>query len=219
MVMQIGRYPMTRCHASLCFLAILLLAPLKALSGDYAIDIHHKGETFRGTTLFAETINPQRPKIVEVDMDGRVVWEYVIPKEIVRGGKPGQALDVEWIPSTDTILFVMPFKGIYEVDRNKKIVWRHLTEKVSHDADRLPSGNTLYTFAWEGESDPQVTEITPDGTIVWQWAAKGPHHAGSAQTPGLHRTGRLRPRQRGHPPGKRTDPHQHAQLLHHRGGR
>lgn len=190
---------MTRCLVPLCVLAILLLAPLKALSGGYVLNVYDREAAFRGTTIFAETINPQQPKIVEVDMDGRVVWEYVIPREIVRGGKPGQAMDVEWIPATDNILFVMPFKGIYEVNRDRKIVWKHLTKKVSHDADRLPNGNTLYTFAWERESDPQVTEISPDGTIVWQWTAKDHttpdqrRHQGTIQRDGFaHVNGAIR---------------------------
>ena len=162
---------MNRWLALIGVLSLLFLTPSKALCGDYSIDVHAGNKAFQGTTLFAETIDPAHPRIVEVDMDGNTVWEYAIPREIVRGGRPGQAMDVEWIPATDTILFVMPFKGIYEVSRKKEIVWRHLTKAVSHDADRLPGGNTLYTFAWEDKGDPEVTEITPDGTVVWQWIA------------------------------------------------
>ncbi|MBG0791007.1 MAG: aryl-sulfate sulfotransferase [Desulfovibrionaceae bacterium] len=155
----------------LCFLAILIFLPCRASAGEYAIDVHARGKACPGTTLFAETMDPRRPKIVEVDMDGRVVWEYAVPQDIARGGRPGQAMDVEWIPDTDHILFVMPFKGIFEVDRQGAIVWRHLTDRVSHDADRLRNGNTLYTFAWEKKGDPEVTEITPNGDVVWQWIA------------------------------------------------
>ena len=162
---------MNRWLALIGVLSLLFLAPSKALCGDYSIDVRAWDKACRGTTLFAETIDPAHPRIVEVDMDGNTVWEYAIPREIVRGGRPGQAMDVEWIPATDTILFVMPFKGIYEVNRKKEIVWRHLTKTVSHDADRLPGGNTLYTFAWENKGAPEVTEITPDGTVVWQWIA------------------------------------------------
>ncbi|WP_147821914.1 aryl-sulfate sulfotransferase [Salidesulfovibrio onnuriiensis] len=155
-------------HALLCIL--LLALPALAAAADYTVDVN-TDKAFRGTTLFAETMDPKHPRIVEVDMDGAVVWEYAIPTEIVRGGHPGQAMDIEWIPETDTILFVMPLKGIYEVDRNKQIVWKHLTKRVSHDADKLPNGNILYSFAWERENDTQVFEITPDGKEVWHWRA------------------------------------------------
>ncbi len=162
---------MKRLRLSLWVVVSFLLFPAMTMAVDYTVDINVKGKAFNGTTLFAETSNPARPKLVEVDMNGKVVWEYTIPSHIARGGKPGQALDIEWIPATDTILFVMPFKGIYEVNRNKEIIWEHKTTKVSHDADKLPNGNILYTFAWESKNEAQVTEITPDGTIVWQWFA------------------------------------------------
>jgi len=53
------------------------------------------------------------------------------------------------------------------------VVWSHLDNKVSHDADRLPNGNTLYVFGHEDKkSDAQVKEVNPDGRIVWSWYAK-----------------------------------------------
>lgn len=158
-------------HHLLVFAIALFLLPGAALAVDYSVPVNVADKAFRGTTLFAETSDPKHPRLVEVDMAGKVVWEYAIPWSIVRGGSPGQAMDVEWIPATDTILFVMPFKGIYEVDRSGKIVWEYRTKRVSHDADKLPNGNILYTFAWESPGDAEVTEITPDGKVVWQWVA------------------------------------------------
>ncbi len=105
-------------------------------------------------------------------MQGHIVWEYTIPFHLVRGSKPGHAMDVEWVPETDTILFVLPHKGIFEVNRNKKIIWEYRTNKVSHDADKLPNGNIMFSFAWERPDDAQLTEITPDGEVVWQWFVK-----------------------------------------------
>jgi len=135
------------------------------------LDVYQPNKVFPGTTVFVDTIDPLRPRIVEIDMQARPVWEYEIPAEIAGGGRPERAADVEWVPATDTFLFVMPYKGIYEVNRAKKIVWQHETPKVSHDADRLPSGNTLYTWGWDAKDDAQVTEIDPKGKIVWQWFA------------------------------------------------
>jgi len=63
----------------------------------------------------------------------------------------------------------MPYKGVYEVNRAKKIIWQYETQKISHDADRLANGNTLYTWGWDSKDDAQVTEINPKGNIVWQW--------------------------------------------------
>ena len=172
------------------FIALLII-PSAALAVEYIVDINDTDKTFKGTTLFAETIDPTHPRLVEVDMNGKVVWEYQIPRNIARGGRPGQAMDIEWIPATNTILFVMPFKGIYEVNRNKEIIWSYETKSVSHDADRLANGNTLFSFAWEKSSAAQVTEITPTGEIVWQWFAKDHmdpslrRHRGSIQRDGF----------------------------------
>jgi len=45
--------------------------------------------------------------------------------------------------------------------------------RVSHDADRLANGNTLYAFGYnDGLEDAQAKEVTPDGELVWQWYAK-----------------------------------------------
>ena len=150
---------------------VLALFPATGRCGDYSISVNKEDKAFPGTTLFAETSDPKHPRLVEVDMSGGTVWEYAIPWSIVQGGQPGQAMDVEWIPATDTILFVMPFKGIFEVDRAGNIVWEYRTKKVSHDADKLPNGNILYTFAWESPGDAEVTEITPEGEVVWRWVA------------------------------------------------
>ena len=66
-------------------------------------------------------------------------------------------------------MFVVPLVGIYEVNRQKEIVWSYETKLVSHDADRLPNGNTIFVNAWDKEGDNQVVEITPRGDIVFEW--------------------------------------------------
>ena len=95
----------------------------------------------------------------------------------------GRGADIEWVPEKDHFLFLMPLRGVYEVNRNKEIVWQYKTSKISHDADRLPNGNTLFVFGQnDTKSDAQVTEVDPAGNIVWQWFGKdhlkdvgGPH--------------------------------------------
>jgi hypothetical protein len=44
---------------------------------------------------------------------------------------------------------------------------------VSHDADRLPNGNTLINFGNnDRKDDAQVKEVNPKGEVVWSWHAK-----------------------------------------------
>jgi hypothetical protein len=62
---------------------------------------------------------------------------------------------------------------VYEIDRKGKIVWSYLTNKISHDADRLSNGNTIFAFgALDQKSDAQVTEVNQKGEIVWTWYTK-----------------------------------------------
>ena len=66
----------------------------------------------------------------------------------------------------------MPFKGVYEVNHDKQIVWSYLTDEVSHDADRLPNGNTIMVWGWdENKDDAQVKEVDSSGNLVWSWHA------------------------------------------------
>jgi hypothetical protein len=48
-----------------------------------------------------------------------------------------------------------------------------LTEKISHDADRLPNGNTIFVFGnLDQKSDAQVVEVNAEGEVVWTWYAR-----------------------------------------------
>ena len=103
-------------------------------------------------------------------MRGEIVWEYVLPDNLKRYTNPG--FDVERL-SNDNILFLLPLKGVYEIDRDGKIVWSYLDSKVTHDADRLPNGNTILVFGGDDTaSDAQVKEVNREGEIVWTWYAK-----------------------------------------------
>ncbi len=109
-------------------------------------------------------------------MRGEIVWEYVVPDKLRRTDRPAAGLnpgfDVELVPNNN-ILFLSPGKGIYEIDRKGEIVWSYLDRKISHDADRLPNGNTLVVFGDNDKiDDAQVKEINPDGKIIWSWHAK-----------------------------------------------
>jgi len=110
-------------------------------------------------------------------MLGEVVWEYLIPEELRAFNNPG--FDVTAVPGGN-VLFVLPRYGVYEVDRQGNTVWSFIDEKVSHDVDRLPNGNTL--IAWgggDGHDDPQVREISPSGETVWAWYARD-HYSDSS---------------------------------------
>ena len=137
---------------------------------SFEVDIHVASKACKGTTILADNHDRKKPRIVELNMKGEVVWKFNLPRRLRRYTNPG--FDVELLPS-DNILFVLPGKGIYEINRSGKLVWSHLDKKVSHDADRLTNGNTLYVFGSnDKKSDAQVKEVNRGGKIVWSWYAK-----------------------------------------------
>ncbi|MBI5253633.1 MAG: aryl-sulfate sulfotransferase [Euryarchaeota archaeon] len=134
------------------------------------VDVYRSDKACAGTTLLPDNHNPERPRIIEVNMLGEIIWEYLVPKDLRQYNNPG--FDVERLPN-DNVLFVLPRKGVYEINRKGDVVWSYLDTKISHDADRLPNGNTIFVFgAYDQISDAQVKEVNPKGEIVWAWYAK-----------------------------------------------
>ncbi len=138
--------------------------------GEYYVDVYNSEKAYNGTTLFTDAHDPENPKVVEVDMNGNIVWEYILPEELRSYTQPG--FDAELL-SNQNISIVLPRKGIYEIDRSGSIVWKHEDSKVSHDADRLANGNTIYVYGDnDTKDDPQVKEVDSSGNLVWAWYAK-----------------------------------------------
>jgi hypothetical protein len=139
------------------------------VDSDLQVDIYDENKAYAGTTILAD-VRSTKPRIIEVNMLGEIVWEYVLPDNLKDYTSPG--MDVELL-SDNHVLFVAPLKGVFEVDRSGNIVWSYLNSEVSHDADRLPNGNTLIVFGGrDGKDDAQVKEVNSAGEIVWSWYAK-----------------------------------------------
>ena len=126
-----------------------------------------------GTTLVGDIHDLTRPRIVEVNMLGEVVWEYDVPENLINYVNPGFSV----VPlQNGNILAVFPRNGVYEINRTTKdVVWKFIDSKASHDAERLGNGNTLVVDGGYGRDtmeDAQVREIDPQGLVVWSWYAK-----------------------------------------------
>jgi len=137
---------------------------------DIAVDIYQTDRVWPGTTLLPDHHNSDKPRIIEVNMLGEIVWEYLVPPDLKQYSNPG--FDAELLLNGN-ILYMLPRNGVYEIDRSGKVVWSYLTEKISHDADRLPNGNTIFVFGgYDQKSDAQVVEVNPEGEVIWTWYAK-----------------------------------------------
>ena len=144
--------------------------PRGSVDPDIYVDIYESDTAWAGTTLLPDNHNHGKPRIIEVNMLGEIIWEYLVPENLTQYTNPG--FDAELL-SNDNILLLLPGYGVYEINRNGDIVWSYLDRQVSHDADRLPNGNTLVVFGNEDEvGDAQVKETNPEGEIVWAWYAK-----------------------------------------------
>jgi len=147
----------------------LLDSTSSVLTGEIYVDIYDATKACIGTTIFADLHDGQNPRIIEVDMQGQVVWEYNIPDDLKQYTNPG--LDVE-VLDDNNVLFVLPRKGIYEIDRTGTVVWSHMDAKASHDADRLSNGNTIYVYgSSDTVADAHVKEVNALGGLEWSWYA------------------------------------------------
>lgn len=137
---------------------------------DFKVDIYVPEKVCEGTTLLSDNHNLERPRIIEINLAGEIVWQYMIPQEMRRYTNPG--FDCELLPNNH-ILYVLPGMGVFEIDREGRTLWSYRDTKVSHDADRLPNGNTLVVFGNnDTKDDAQVREVTSEGKTVWSWYAK-----------------------------------------------
>lgn len=128
------------------------------------VDIYNPAKACNGTTLLADIHDTANPRLIEVDMLGNVIWEYLFPNEL-KGTTP-VGPDAELL-ANGNVLLTISGKGVYEISRAGSIVWSVSEPKVSHDADRLANGNTLVVFG----ADSHVKEYDAAGNLVWSWSA------------------------------------------------
>jgi hypothetical protein len=150
------------------FLCLMLASVTSVAQQKGKVDNPNEGAIQPGRFAY---IAPHEATLYEVNLKGEVTWSFKLP------GNPQRDLsfgaDVEWIRETDSFLYVVPTKGIFEVSRAGKIIWSHETKFVSHDADRLPNGNTVFVYGWGGDDDPSFTEVDRSGKTVQSWKPGG----------------------------------------------
>lgn len=152
---------------------VIVMQPHGVADPAFIVDVIIPEKIAPGTTLVGDLHDLARPRIVEVNMLGEIVWEYNIPNELKDYTNPGfSAVPLE----NGNILAAFPRNGVYEINRTTKaIVWKFIDPKASHDAERLANGNTLVVDGGYGRDtmeDAQVREINPQGEVVWSWYAK-----------------------------------------------
>ena len=132
-----------------------LFIGIAALANEYKISILVESQVFTGKTLFVDVSKKMKQTIVEVDTHGKILWQHTpaIPNRAL-------LLDVSYL-NNDHILYTAKGYGVIEIDRSGKIIWKHLDTEASHDADRLPNGNTIYNRGWVSKGEDVVREKLP----------------------------------------------------------
>ena len=51
---------------------------------ELGVDVYQPDKVWAGTTLLPDNHNPQKPRIIEVNMPGEIIWEYVVPDSLRR---------------------------------------------------------------------------------------------------------------------------------------
>ena len=50
------------------------------LAKDFEVTHYNPEDVFIGTTLLADMTDYDRPRVVEVDFEGNILWEYRLPE-------------------------------------------------------------------------------------------------------------------------------------------
>lgn len=110
----------------------------------------------------------EKPRIIEVDRSGKIIWEAKIPppeslRQICRGA------DIEYLAERDVFRFLTPLKSISEVNRGGDVKTLVIDDGVSHDFDSLADGSILYARGWANKGEIEFVEINKSGKRVFSW--------------------------------------------------
>jgi hypothetical protein len=119
---------------------------------------------------FVDTVTGKN-RILEVNMNGEVIWEWNFPSKLVNKVKNiCNGADINYLKSTDEFLFILPKEGAFIVGRDRKYRSVVKDNLISHDIDILPNGNFIYARGWANKGEDEVREVSPSGKVVWKWS-------------------------------------------------
>ena len=62
--------------------ALILFAVTPVAAGDYEVTHLKLSRVFEGTTLLADMSDSKQPRVVEVDCNGNILWEFSPPDHL-----------------------------------------------------------------------------------------------------------------------------------------
>ncbi len=118
-----------------------------------------------GHTVIADN---GRMKVIEIDRDKKLVWEFDVPNDNRR--KTPTMRQVRRLANGNTLICASTEDKVMEVSPEKKVVWQHAVP-FPYLATRLANGNTLISSG-DGYGSPRgffVIEVNKAGKTVWKY--------------------------------------------------
>jgi hypothetical protein len=113
-------------YAALFFLLSLNSSTAEINSNDqthaFVVDMYDPQKAYNGTILIPDNYDKDHPRIIEVDMEGEIIWEYAVPDNLKQNTNPG--FDVERLQNGHTLITYSRY-GIVEIDYAGNVVWEH----------------------------------------------------------------------------------------------
>lgn len=126
------------------------------LADTKTIQLSNSGQALTGFRLI---VNYEESKVVEIDGEGRVVWEL---EELF------YPADAELLVNGNVLITEQADGAVREYDRKGDVVWEYTDLQRPRSASKLPNGNVLI-------ADPtanRVVEVGPDKKLVWEYTKK-----------------------------------------------
>jgi len=126
------------------------------LADTKTIQLSNSGQALTGFRLI---VNYEESKVVEIDGEGRIVWEL---EELF------YPADAELLVNGNVLITEQADGAVREYNRKGDVVWEYTDLQRPRSASKLPNGNVLI-------SDPtanRVVEISPDKKVVWEYTKK-----------------------------------------------
>lgn len=135
---------------------------------DFSVTVTDTSLIQEGTTLFARVDDIKNQTIYEVDSRGVILWQWTLPEQEQVGFNVPEIMDVDVTP-TGTLLVLVAFKGVYEINRDGDILSFIEDTDATHDADRVGEDHVLVVHGWADQGQMQVVELRASGEPEWSW--------------------------------------------------
>lgn len=140
-------------------------------TGDSSEDTS-RPETRPAGVWLTETADLRNQRILAINETYELVANIPIWQDLPEGWPeetPPPLLSDFQLLEDGGLLLALNGYGLQRLDATGALVWEHLDQEVSHDADMLPDGNVLYARGWADKGEDLVREVDADGATVWSW--------------------------------------------------